>query len=119
YHCCYQAGLHFPIKYPDPVPCRFAGVNAWLVWSQLPETGFFHPASDPTFAPQRGDLVIYDNIVNNGPHDHIGIVLHRHGQTIQTAEGNIDNRSGIFQRSRKENVNGYIRIPDRYLPPGP
>lgn len=114
YHCCQLAGFTLPIRYPEPVPCRFAGVNAWLVWSKLPETGFFHPADKPPFAPQRGDLIIFDNMINNGAHDHIGVVLHRRGASIQTAEGNIENRSGIFWRDRSQNVNGYIRIANDY-----
>lgn len=109
YHCCIQAGFALPIKHPR-ASCRFAGVKAWLDWSQLPETGFFHPAGDPSFTPARGDLVIFDDIVGNGPHDHIGVVIARKGDTIYTAEGNIQNRSGLFKRDQRENVNGFIRI---------
>lgn len=115
YHCCQCAGFVLPIRYPDPVPCRFAGVNAWLVWAQLPETGFYHPAGERSFAPRRGDLIVFDNIVGNGPHDHIGVVLRRRSGVIETAEGNIDNRSGIFRRDRYQNVNGYIRIKNGYV----
>jgi len=114
YHCCMEAGFVLPIKYPDPVPCRFAAVKAWLIWAQLPETGFFTSRGDRGFMPQRGDIVIFDNIVSGGPHDHIGVVLGSDGETLTTAEGNVDNRSGIFTRHHHEKVNGFIRIDNRY-----
>lgn len=115
YHCCLEAGIDLPIKYPDPVPCRFAGVQAWLVWGQLPETNFYHPATDFTFTPERGDLIIYDNLLGAGPHDHIGIVLSVYWDKVITAEGNVNNRSGIFVRDRTQGVNGFVRISDSYL----
>lgn len=118
YHCCLEAGIDLPIKYPDPVPCRFAGVQAWLVWAQLPETNYFHSTTDSTFIPERGDLIIFDNLLGGGPHDHIGVVLGVEENKITTAEGNVDNRSGIFVRNRIRNVNGFVRISDSY-PRGP
>ncbi|MGE5654774.1 MAG: HD domain-containing protein, partial [Bacillota bacterium] len=114
YHCCMQAGLILPIKYPDPVPCRFAGVPAWQIWAQLPQTGFYHPAGVNGFVPQRGDIVVYDAIVSEAPHDHIGVVLAYMDCELTTAEGNVNNRSGIFQRDAVKNVNGYIRIDNHY-----
>ena len=114
YHCCMEAGFVLPIKYPEPVPCRFAGVLAWLVWAQLPEIGFYYAADAVDFQPRRGDIVIFDNIVPNGPHDHIGIVLRCENGVLTTAEGNVCNASGIFQRDRFEHVNGFIRIDNAY-----
>lgn len=114
YHCCLQAGVVLPIKHPDPVPCRFAGVPAWQVWAQLPTNGFYHPVAESGFIPQRGDIVVYDALVSENPHDHIGIVLDYRDGVLTTAEGNVDNRSGIFQRDAVDKVNGYVRIDNSY-----
>ncbi|OKP88500.1 hypothetical protein A3844_07300 [Paenibacillus helianthi] len=111
YHCCTEAGLKLPVRYPEPVSRNFAWVEAWLEWGQL--NGFYYPISDPSFIPDQGDLIVFDNIVGNGPNDHIGVVLRVEQDKIITAEGNYNNRSGIFQRTR-EQINGYIRISDTY-----
>ncbi|REE69649.1 HD domain-containing protein [Paenibacillus taihuensis] len=58
YHCCRQAGFLLPIRYPNGCH-RLAGVGAWLEWSQLAETGFFHYDQQNGFVPERGDIVIY------------------------------------------------------------
>ncbi|BCG60807.1 CHAP domain-containing protein [Paenibacillus sp. URB8-2] len=112
YHCCCEAGLKLPIRYPEPVTCNFAWVKAWLDWSQL--TGFYFQASDLTYTPEHGDLIIFDNILGDGPQDHIGVVLGMDKDKVITAEGNFHNRSGIFHRDRLKNVNGFIRIDDTY-----
>lgn len=114
YHCCMEAGFILPIKYPNPVPSRFAGVLAWLVWAKLPENQFYYSTEDQNFVPERGDLVIFDHIIPNGPHDHIGVVLEYEDGVLITAEGNVENRSGIFKRDRYENINGFIRIDNGY-----
>jgi hypothetical protein len=115
FHCCYHVGIILPMRYPDSrVSCRFAGVKAWLDWSQLPETGFFHAAGEQSFRTARGDIVVFDQLVSAGFHDHIGIVLAATGDTLVAAEGNVENKSGIFRRSRSHNLNGYIRIPEAY-----
>lgn len=112
YHCCWDAGLKLPVRYPKPVPCNFAWVKAWLVWSQL--TDCYYPASEPAYTPEQGDLIIFDNILNDGPLDHIGVVLGMEKNKVITAEGNVHNRSGIFRRDRLNYVNGFIRIDDEY-----
>lgn len=111
YHCCSEAGVKLPVRYPEPVTRNFAWVEAWLEWGQL--NGFYHHISDQSFVPIEGDLIIFDNIVGNGPNDHIGIVLRTEQDKIITAEGNYYNKSGIFQRNRDQ-VNGYIRIDEMY-----
>lgn len=113
YHCAMQAGLTLPIRYPG-VSCRFAAVLAWLEWAQLPETGFFHRGDEPGFAPERGDLVVYDRLVSGTEHDHIGVVLGLDDCTLTVAEGNVDNRSGIFRRHGFQQINGFIRVEDTY-----
>jgi len=114
YHCCMEAGFVLPMRHPL-VSCRFPAVKAWLDWARLPETEFFHYAKDETFTPGRGDLVVYDGLLSDGPHDHIGIVLSVDGDTMLVAEGNGDaNKSIVVKRSHKEKVSGFIRIDNNW-----
>lgn len=115
YHCCRKAGIRIPIRYPNGI-CRFAGVGAWLEWAQLPETGFFYYDGQEGFMPQRGDIVIYDKLLSNDSHDHIGIVLACEDKQILVAEGNKNNEnySSVFRRSRQHCILGYIRIENDY-----
>lgn len=109
YHCCYETGLMLPIRHPL-VSCRFAAVKAWLEWSQLPETGYWLPREHGPLQLERGDLVIYDRLLSDGPHDHIGVVLKVGSESITVAEGNSDNnRSAVLQRTM-EHVAGVIRM---------
>lgn len=101
------------IRYPG-VSCRFAAVPAWLEWAKLPEIGFFHRVDEPGFAPERGDLVIYDRLVSDAEHDHIGVLLGLDDCVLIVAEGNVNNRSGISRRHRFQQVNGFIRVEDSY-----
>ncbi len=75
------------------------------------------------FNPQRGDIVIYRNIIpfeyrqpNSLWCDHIGIVLACAGDRLTAAEGNVDNRneSGVVSRTRGDRIGCYLRIPDGY-----
>ncbi|WP_208643777.1 CHAP domain-containing protein [Paenibacillus barcinonensis] len=115
YHCCMQVGIRLPIRYPNQT-YRLAGVGAWLDWSRLPEMGFFHEDRQGGFEPERGDLVVYEKLLTDDSHDHIGIVLSCEGDHLIVAEGNVDNLnySGIVHRSREYCILGYIRISDDY-----
>lgn len=113
YHCCTEAGFFLPIRHPA-VSMRFAGVGAWLQWAQLSENEFLHTGRD--FLPQRGDIVVFDQLLTDNHHDHIGIVLSCCGKALTVAEGNVDNqnKSGIVSRSRDRNIAGFIRVPEDY-----
>jgi hypothetical protein len=115
YHCCRQAGFLLPIRYPNSM-CRFAGVGAWLEWAQFPETGYFYYDGQDGFIPQRGDIVIYEKLLSDDSHDHIGIVLACADKEILVAEGNRDNQnySSVFYRDRWHCILGYIRIDNGY-----
>lgn len=115
YYCCMQAGFLLPIRYPN-ADFRLAGVGAWLEWAQLPETAFFYFDGQEGFTPQRGDIVIYEKLLTNDPHDHTGIVLACDDKEILVAEGNRDNQnySSVFYRDRWHCVYGYIRIANDY-----
>ncbi|MCM3172140.1 CHAP domain-containing protein [Paenibacillus sp. MER 99-2] len=116
YHCCMLSGIFLPIRYPN-ADYRLAGVGALLEWSQLPETGFFHHDQDHNFTPERGDIVIYEKLLSDDSHDHVGIVLELYDDVILVAEGNKDNKnySGIVSRNRNHCILGYIRIDNEYL----
>jgi 5'-deoxynucleotidase YfbR-like HD superfamily hydrolase len=124
YHCCIKAGLTLPLRTPNDAKvianCRFACVIAWYEWAN--EHGYCFKA-DELFIPQRGDLVVYKNIIPKGNKpengtwcDHIGIVLNTNENTIIVAEGNVNNQNvlGIVKRNRNENIDSYIRITNNY-----
>ena len=124
YHCCLEAGLSLPIRIPHTgkkiANCRFTGVRAWYEWGM--ENRFCRFEKDG-FIPERGDIVIYKNIIpkkdkpeNNAWHDHIGIVLSCDGDGLTAAEGNAGNKniSDIIKRKRGDAIGCYIRIPEDY-----
>lgn len=111
YHCCMESGLELPVRYAPPVSRNFAWVEAWMEWAE--HYGFYHKAGESNFVPERGDLIIFDDLLGNGPNDHIGVVIRAEADRLITAEGNYHNRSGIFDRTGVP-VNGYIRIADTY-----
>ena len=121
YHCCIQAGFKIPYRYPSKKFGAFAGVRAWLNWAKLRENQFYYSSQNRNFSPQSGDIVIYDNIFDPGPHDHIGIILAVDSHNLRVAEGNVNNFSMVITRKRNSHVRGYIRIPDAYehKPPKP
>lgn len=111
YHCCMESGLELPVRYAPPVSRNFAWVEAWMEWAE--HYGFYHKAGESGFVPERGDLIVFDNLLGNGPNDHIGVVARAEQGRLVTAEGNYRNRSGIFDRTGVA-INGYIRIADTY-----
>lgn len=115
YYCCMQVGIRLPIRYPNHM-YRLAGVGAFLDWAELPETGFFYDVNQEEFNPDRGDIVIFEKLLSDHSHDHIGIVLACDDNQIMVAEGNIDNKnvSGVLYRNRSHCILGYIRIGGSY-----
>ncbi len=124
YHCCQEAGFYLPIRLPN-APCRLAGVAAWNTWARQPDTHFFIK-DDMNTVPQRGDIVLYRNIIppenksggsKVNPIDHIGVIIGCDGEHFTVAEGNVnnENQSGILVRPLHQNVEGYIRIDNGYV----
>lgn len=124
YHCCFEAGLALPMRVPHTAHkvanSRFNGVGGWYDWGM--DNGYCYYETDG-FVPERGDIVIYNNIIpaenkekDAKWHDHIGIVLSCDTESLMTAEGNIDNRNvaGIMRRIRNDTIGCYIRIPQDY-----
>lgn len=125
YYCCLEAGLSLPIRVPHTAGkvanSRFNGVGGWYDWGV--DNGYCHYEKDG-FIPERGDIVIYNNIIpkedkseNSAWHDHIGIVVCVDTTGLTVAEGNIGNKnvSGIIIRERDEKIGCYIRIPNDYV----
>jgi hypothetical protein len=107
YYCCRAAGFTFSPRPSMQLPGTFAAVFIWREWALLPKNQFFLPA---TATPQPGDLVIFDHLLEKVVCDHIGVVTAVDDHWLTTAEGNVANRSGLFQRSLDQQINGYIRI---------
>lgn len=114
YHCCRQVGIILPIKHPKGY-FRFAAVGAWQDWAIL-IGDTYHEVNEPNFMPDKGDIVIYEQLLTSDHHDHIGIVLACEDNSIIVAEGNVDNENyaGIVKRSRVDHVAGYVRIKDNF-----
>ncbi|MCK8060291.1 MULTISPECIES: CHAP domain-containing protein [unclassified Fusibacter] len=115
FYCCKMAGFELPIKHIGS-KIRFGACPAWKDWATDKSVNFYHEATDETFTPQRGDIVIYDKLMSATACDHIGIVLDYDGRVLQVAEGNVDNKnySGVVSRDRNSNIDGFIRIANDY-----
>ena len=114
YYCCIQAGFHIPYRFTSEKIGTFAGVRAWLLWAKSKENRFYFSSKNRDFTPQAGDIVIYDDLFDPGPQDHIGIVLQADSQNLKVAEGNVNNLSNVLNRKINSHVRGYIRIPEHY-----
>ncbi|HEY3898476.1 MAG TPA: CHAP domain-containing protein [Chthoniobacter sp.] len=107
YYCCRQAGFRFPPK-PEPgYRHTLAAVPAWHHWAVT--GGFFH-AVDGT-VPEVGDIALFNRVFDGQPLDHIGIVVEVSAEFVVCAEGNVENRSGLFER-RSSSVEGFVRLPE-------
>ena len=113
YYCCREAGFDIPIRPDECKTCHLAGCIAWEEFAKGNSRIEYHPGGEG-FVPEAGDIVLYDRVFENREHDHIGIVIEKRENTILTAEGNIDNRSGMIERPLDEHIRAYIRIPDGF-----
>ncbi len=110
YYCCLQAGFTFP---PKPIPehrWTLGAVPVWYDWAVLPQNDFYFPATNRRRTPEAGDIILFNRLIEDKDLDHIGIVVAVAADTVTTAEGNFQNRSGIFERPLTKNINGYIRL---------
>ena len=113
YYCCRTAGFLIPYK---PEECKICHLAACLGWEEfaIGDRQIEYHKGPEGFIPEAGDIVLYDRVFENKEHDHIGIVLEKRECMILTAEGNVNNVSGIIERSIDEHIRAYIRIPDGY-----
>lgn len=115
YYCCLRAGFNIPAKYPHKIKkIIFVGCLDWEMWAQLPENNFYFLRDDKNFTPCRGDIVLYDKVFCDQPHDHIGIIVENRTESLLVAEGNINNISGLVEREKDTHLRGFIRIPNDY-----
>ena len=99
-----------------PEECKTCHLAACLGWEEFATGDWrieYHKGPEG-YVPEAGDIVLYDRVFENKEHDHIGIVLEKRERTILAAEGNVNNISGIIERSIDEHIRAYIRIPDGY-----
>ncbi len=113
YYCCTEAGFEIPYRPDECKTCHLAACYGWEEFAAGDHRIEYHKGSE-AFAPEAGDIVIYDRVFENKEHDHMGILLEKREDTILTAEGNVNNISGIIERSIDEHIRAYIRIPDGY-----
>ena len=114
YHCCVLAGFGLPIRPKECVSSHLAGCAAWEEWAKDDPRIAYHPAAEG-YAPQCGDIVLFDRVFCGAEHDHIGVVLASSPDSITVAEGNINNLSGVIRRRRDGHIRAYISIPDGFI----
>jgi len=114
YYCCQKAGFLFPIRPIAGLSSNLAGCLAWEEWAQQDSRLEYHPADEPSFQPEAGDIVLFDHVFVPTGHDHIGIVLERGSDFLLTAEGNVNNLSALLTRKRDHHIRAYIRIPNHF-----
>lgn len=115
--CIRQAGGTLPDVLPGTAPLTIAYVPAWESWAKSQK--IWHPASDKSFDPQKGDIVLFDWEVDAVP-DHIGLVRAYDRKvapyTVLTCEGNTSpenqsNGNSTALRERHWNsIRGFIRF---------
>lgn len=113
YYCCREAGFEIPIRPDECKTCHLAGCIAWEELA-TGDPGIEYHTPEENFAPEPGDIVLYDRVFDENEHDHIGIIVDVRENTIFAAEGNVDNRSGIVERPVDGHIRAYIRLPDGY-----
>lgn len=111
YYCCIAAGYKLPVRPRECVSCNLAGCGAWEEWAKNdPRIGWL----PGTCLPQPGDIVIFDRVFEDKPHDHMGVVVQVRENSIVTAEGNLGNVSGVVERPRDRHIRGYVSLPDGF-----
>lgn len=106
YFCCLQAGFQVAPKPVATYRYTLAAVPAWQHWAAA--EGFFLPGDTATAEP--GDIVLFNRVASGEPLDHIGIIVEVTPASILCAEGNVENRTGLFERPFSS-VAGYVRLP--------
>lgn len=110
YYCCSKAGFTIPTKPISSFRYTLAAVPAWQHWASA--TGIFHECKEKA---EVGDIVIYNRVYDNKPLDHMGIITEVCVNGILSAEGNSNNRTGIFYRNY-DCIEGFVRLPENAEP---
>ncbi len=107
FHCCKKAGMQIPHK-PDECSMSLAACFAWEEWAKKDTRIEYISAK---CEPQSGDIVIFDSVFCNSPHDHMGVIVEVKEDMLLVAEGNFNNVSCVVERKRDTHIRCYIRIP--------
>lgn len=105
YYLVIKAGYKLSIKPFEDKRGTFGLVGIWLEWAELE-----NKLKDISYEPVPGDLVLYDKLLSSSELDHIGVILENKGSYLLTAEGNVDNMTGIFKRKKNNNIRCYINL---------
>lgn len=106
YYLMKKAGFELSIMPLSDSDWTLGAVKTWYLWA-LQENIFL----GSSHAPEAGDLVLFDYLIEDAELDHIGIVIQNKDTEIITSEGNYHNCSGIFSRKKDDKIRGYIRLP--------
>ncbi len=115
HYCCNLTGFTIPPRPRESHSCTLGGCIAWEEWAKTDTRVEYHHGDSLDFLPEAGDIVLYDRVFENHPHDHIGIVLTVAPDALTVAEGNVNNKSAIVCRARDEHIRAYIRMPDGFI----
>jgi len=106
YFCCLKAGFSFLPKQIPSFRFTLAAVPAWQHWASV--KGIFHECKENA---EIGDIALFNRVYCNKPLDHIGIITKISPDGIISAEGNNDNRTGLFHRDL-DCMAGFVRLPE-------
>ena len=109
-YCCKKAGMRIPYK-PAECSLSLAACLAWEEWAKADRRITYVSGSAE---PEVGDIVIFDYVFCQSPHDHMGIVIEVKEDALLVAEGNFNNVSCIVERKRDTHIRCYIRIPQNF-----
>ena len=107
YYCCVKAGFQIMPEPSALVNGSLAAVSTWHEWASLPGNCLLVAADG---APEVGDIVLFDHLLEDKPLDHLGVVVGVGSDSLTTAEGNVHNRGGVFTRRLDKHINSYVRL---------
>ena len=110
FYCCKKAGMCIPYK-PAECSLSLAACPAWEEWAKADRRITYVSGSAD---PEAGDIVIFDHVFCQSPHDHMGIVIEVTDDALLVAEGNFNNVSCIVERKRDAHIRCYIKIPQNF-----
>lgn len=105
YYLAVKSGYTFNIQPFKNKRGTFGLVGIWFEWGELDDR-----LKERSYEPEPGELVIYDRLLSDSELDHIGIVLENNTNYLLTAEGNVENMTGIFRREKDYKIRGYIKL---------
>jgi hypothetical protein len=111
YFCCLQAGFRISPEPSSRVNGSLAAVRTWWKWARLQDEGASLLKRGDR--PVAGDIVLFDRLLVDIELDHMGVVVDAEADAIVTAEGNVDNRAGVFRRTLDTHARRFVRLGSR------